>query len=451
MDYKKLEKSLKFIDSWLDFRQRQEGWWPGFAVAISYQGKIVFNKSYGFANLEKKEKLTPQHIFRIASHSKTFTATAIMQLVEKGKIDLDDPIVKYLPWLKKHKDERFKKVTVKELLSHGAGVIRDGLDCDFWILKKEFPNRDKFEREILAADLVFKPNKQMKYSNLGYTLLGLVIESASGQSYEDFIVQNILEPLKLSNIGVEFKSEIEDRVVTGYAMRNSNGERLQLPNVTTNIMASATGFYSTSEDLCKYFNAHFIGSGKLLNDESKKVMQKPIWRVKNNKAKEQYALGLIVTPIGKRKVFGHGGGFPGQITDTLCDSENKLIVTALTNCIDGGANDITKGVFSVIDYFQKNYSLKSKKDLSKFEGRLINLWSIIDVVSMGNKLATVSPDVWKPFDTPEILKYVDDNTLKIIKTDGYYSEGELIHFDFDKNGKTRSVRYAGTTILPERL
>ena len=186
------------MDSWLDFRYKR-GELPGFVVAVSHQGKIIFNNAYGFSNLERKEKLKNNHIFRIASHSKTFTATAIMQLVEQGKISLNDKIVDYLPWLNEHRDKWFKSVTITQLLSHGAGVIRDGLDSDYWQLKNPFPDKAQFKKEILEADLVLNNNSHMKYSNYGYTLLGLIVEQVSGKSYKDFVTENIIAPLKLQN------------------------------------------------------------------------------------------------------------------------------------------------------------------------------------------------------------------------------------------------------------
>ncbi len=448
MDEGKLEKSLKFIDSWLDSRYRRNEW-PGFVVAISLRGKIIFNKAYGFADLEKKEKLTPQHIFRIASHSKTFTATVIMQLADKGKIKLDDHIVEYLPWLKKHKDKRFKKITIKQLLSHSAGIIRDGLDCDFWELRKSFPEKEQLKKEILKSELIFDSNTKLKYSNIGYSILGLIIENVSGKSYEEYVIKNIIEPLNLKNTGPEFSKQIEKKLVMGYSRRDKDKKRLPIASkIDTRSMASATGFYSTSEDLCNYFNAQMIGSGKLISDKSKQKMQQPIWKIKNNEFKKEYGLGFMIMPAGKRKMVGHGGGFPGQTTISMFDPKDQLFVTVLVNCIDFDPDHTLKGIVSIIDYFQKNYR-SSENNLSKFEGRLMELWSIVDIVSMGNKLVSVYPDAWDPFSAPEILRYVDNNTLKVVKTDGLYSEGELIHYKFDEKGKIKFVVYAGATMLPE--
>jgi D-alanyl-D-alanine carboxypeptidase len=109
MNTRALAESLEFLDSWLEFRQRKLQL-PGLMVAVAYKGKILFNKAYGYANLQTREKLTADHLFYIASQSKTFTATAIMQLAENRKLHIDDCAANYLPWLKTHKDKRFQKL-----------------------------------------------------------------------------------------------------------------------------------------------------------------------------------------------------------------------------------------------------------------------------------------------------------------------------------------------------
>jgi len=153
MDKTALERAAKYIKDWLRFNY-ERGDTPGFVVAIAHDGKTIFNEAYGFADLENRTVLTPQHLFRIASHSKTFTATAIMQLQERGKLRIDDSIVDYLPWLKQHKDRRWRSVTIRQLLSHGAGVIRDGLKNDYWSVEELFPSEAEFKKDLLAANLV---------------------------------------------------------------------------------------------------------------------------------------------------------------------------------------------------------------------------------------------------------------------------------------------------------
>lgn len=449
MNEKALEKSLGFLKDWLRFMYERDNV-PGFVVAVSHKGKVLFNEAYGQANIEENEQLKPDHIFRIASHSKTFTATAILQLQERGKLKLDDPVADYVPWLKQHHDKRFLNVTIRQVLSHGAGMIRDGLDSNYWQLDCPFPSLEQFKQDMLEAKLVIDNNIKLKYSNYGYSLLGCVVEAASGQSYKEFIVGSIIQPLGLRNTGVEYVSGLVGKLVTGYTRADFKGKtRRPIKHINTHAMAAATGFYSTSEDLCAFYSALIIGSKKLLSDESKKEMQKAQWQAENVYEATEYGLGLEIAHPKKRRTFGHGGGFPGQVTKTICYPENELVVTVLMNCIDGRVGYAAKNIFNLICYFQDNWQTP-KKEFVKFEGRYMSLWSIFDVVVLGDKLLVGYSDSWELFDWAEELVRAKDNEFKITKADSFASEGESAQFNLNQNGEVKSVTYAGANCLPEK-
>ncbi len=448
MKKKALDKSLDFMKDWLRFLHERSTL-PGFVVAVSHKGKVLFNEAYGYADLEKKEKLTPKHIFRIASHSKTFTATAIMQLQEQGKLKIDDPVVDYIPWLKQHKDKRFLKVTIRQVLSHGAGIVRDGINSNYWNMNKPFPDAKQLKKEILETNLVIDNNVKLKYSNYGHSLLGWVIEKASGQAYNDYVLEYIVKPLGLKNTGPEYTSKIAEQVVTGYTRPDyKNKKRLPITNIDTHAMSPATGFYATSEDICKYFTAHIVGSGKLLSDESKKEMQRVQWQAEHVAEKEEYGLGIEIAHVKNRKMIGHGGGFPGHITYTLCDPKDELVVTVLTNAADSHVGHMNKSIVKLIDFFQ--YSWKTPQGgIEKFEGRFMDLWSIINIVASGNKLI-MGFSGWEIFEYPDEAERQKDGTFRITKTSSFGSEGEPISFTLDSNGNVKEVNLAGATCLLER-
>jgi CubicO group peptidase (beta-lactamase class C family) len=449
MNNQALSESLSFLDSWLPFMHSRSTL-PGLAVAIAHKGKLVFDRAYGYANLETKQRLTTNHIFRVASNSKTFTATAIMQLYEEGKLNIRDSLVDYLPWLKEHKDKRISRVRIDQLMCHSAGLIRDGMDANYWQLERPFPNTAQLIREVLAANLVFDTNTQMKYSNFGYSLLGMVIEAASQEPYNDYVRKNIVEALKLKNTGPDFIPDIEEEIVTGYTRADVNSRRLPIANIDTRAMAAATGFYSTGRDLCTYYSAHAIGSKALLDDESKKEMQRTHWPVTNSNINEEYGLGFCIEYTGHRRLFGHGGAFPGHKTNSSCDADEKLVVVALTNSIDADAGCIVHAIYSVFDHFEKNGRGDTKGNANRFAGRYMNLWGIKEIVATGSRIVAIRQDSWQPFNDADELETVDKKTLKIIKANGYYSEGELVHFHFDKKGAVESLTYGGLDMLPER-
>lgn len=445
-----LGHAVDFVRSWLPLRY-ESGTVPGFAVAIACEGQILLNEAYGYADLERSLPLSTDHIVRIASHSKTFTATALMLLQEEGRLRIADRVVDHLPWLQEHRDPRWRDVTLELLLSHGAGVIRDGEDADYWHLEHPFPDAAQLREEILACDLVLAPATQMKYSNYGYSLLGMVVEAVSATPYNTFVTERIVRPLALASTHPEYGPALEGRLVTGYG-RRENGRRLPIAQVNTRAMSAATGFCSTTADLCAYFTAHMVGSGQLLSDASKREMQRVHWHAKSLDAKEHqdYGLGFFLDDVGGRRLFGHSGGFPGAITRTMADPAERLVVTALTNSVDGPAATIVDGIYKILSYFEEHTpegSDVAAPDLRRLEGLYANLWGVTGVVALGERLVTVAADSWDPMAAVESLERLDETTFRITDTASGGSPGELVRFVL-RDGAVESVRFAGTTSVP---
>ena len=135
----------------------------------------------------------------------------------------------------------------------------------------------------------------------------------------------------------------------------------------------------------------------------------------------------------------------------MADPKDELVVVVLTNCIDGPVGWIAKSIYNIIDYYQNNTpSIKPKHDMSKLEGRYINLWSMTDIIVTGDKVIAAYPDSWELLAGPEELEYVNETTLKVTVTSSFSSEDELVHFNF-KNGKVETINYNGSTMWPEKV
>ena len=181
-----LPAALDYIPRWIDFQMRQTET-PGCVVAVTAKGDMVLEQAFGVADLGTGTALTPRHRFRVASHSKSFTAAAIMKLREAGRLELDDPAGRFVDGL----HPTVAEVTLAQLLSHSAGLIRDGTDAGQWQDRRPFLSEDEL-RAALAEAPTLPPNSRFKYSNHGYGLAGLIIEAITGESYRDWIRREIV-------------------------------------------------------------------------------------------------------------------------------------------------------------------------------------------------------------------------------------------------------------------
>lgn len=425
-------EALAYYDSWLAFNQRYQRV-PGVQVAVYAEDAIAFSAAYGMADVENDVRLTDQHLFRIASHSKTFTGTAIFQLVEQGRLRLDDKVSQHVTEIV---GTPVGERTVRDLLAHAGGVTRDSLNANWWQLSTAFPDRDQL-LDVLRSEssAVIAENERFKYSNIGYGLLGLVVEAASGTPYNSYVQTAIVGKLGLSGLGPELDPSRLNEYAAGYSALSYADTRVPIEHVDTRALASATGFFGNARDLVTYFSAHLPGDNRLLSDRSKREMQHPLWTTGSDE-KARYGLGLAVNKVGDREVFGHGGGYPGHITRTLVDPENRIVVSVLTNAIDGPASQLAEGLFRLLDLAESKD--RGEGDLARFTGRFANLWGVTDFVVIGGRLYATDPSGPNPADEPQPLE-VDGDTLRVTGGNGYGSYGESYRFTFDANGAVESV------------
>lgn len=302
--------------------------------------------------------------------------------------------------------------------------------------------------EVLSSKLLTEPNVALKYSNIGYSLLGMVVEEASGQPYADYVIDHIVKPLGLTSTGPEWQQS-GTHAVTGHSRRDATGKRRAVPSVNTRAMAAATGFYSTAEELCRYFTAHMCSSGQLLSDASKREMQRLQWHVHNpgSDLHEDYGLGLHLEEVGGRATFGHGGGFPGQITRSMAEPTSGLVVVVLTNCADGPASEIARGIFGVLDFFER-HPAPARARWSGLEGRYASFWSVRDLVGAGARLVATSPDTWQPFKQCDGLESLTKDKWRIADTSSFGSPGELVTFTRE-DGVVKQARFGGMSLWHE--
>lgn len=452
-------------ESVVDAATYLRSWWParrahtrtpGVQAALWFEDRLVLSLADGVSRLDVADPLTPEHLFRVASHSKTFTGAALHRLHEQGRLRLDDTLGQWIGWLAEIESPLADR-TIAEVLSHGAGITRDGRAADHWQLHQPFLDADGLRRVVADGAEIAPANLRFKYSNIGYSLLGQVIEAVTGVSWRDHVRVELVEPLGLRSTFTDLGALDPGRFAGAHSSQALGADRVLIDQVDAEAMSSATGVVSTAADLCRWASGHFDGDERLLSDDSKRRMRHRAWTVEG-KGEGDYGLGWGINDIGGRTVFGHGGGWPGHITRTMFDPSARIAVAVATNSIDGPALDMAGGAIRIVDLAARNAARSAAEGnglsgdrrgaAEAVCGRYASLWGVLDVVLLGGRLVGLSPTVADPTALHIEYSMVDDTTLRIESGSGYGSVGEELRFERSDDGRVQSVTGAGPTLVP---
>lgn len=442
-----LDAALDYIPRWLDF-QMQQGDHVGLSLAIAHQGKPVLCQAFGHADRAADERLTPSHRFRVASHSKAFTASAVMKLREQGRLQLDDPIGRHVPGL----HPQVAQATLAQLLSHSAGLVRDGRDSGQWMERRPFLNEAELRADLDNGPTI-EVNSRFKYSNHGYGLLGLAIQAATGEPYADWVQREIVAASGLKDTLVDAPAQgVVARLAHGHSGKWPLGRRLVVPaTMNTRALGAATGFISTAADLAQFFGSLSpLARKSVLSVASRREMTRPQWREPHATAERWYGLGTMSGQLGGWDWFGHTGGFPGTLTRTACVPAQGLVLSALTNAADGPAQAWVDGALRILQAFAKNGAPSRRS--APWTGRWWSLWGAVDLLPVKDKVLVANPALGNPVqDAAELaeLRRDRDGTRRgrIVLANGYAAHGEAVALTFDKRGKAQAFQLAGGRML----
>ncbi|HEY4383635.1 MAG TPA: serine hydrolase domain-containing protein [Ktedonobacteraceae bacterium] len=436
-----LQHALKVIDRWLEYNAYADEHIVGLSVGIVYKDSVIFSKGYGYANVEQKIKASENTCYRIASISKIFTTVAVLQLWEQGKLRLDDSVQQYLSWFTSSDERPLGQITIRQLLTHTAGLDRDG-DTTQWVGDFPFPELDVIQQHIAAGATVYEPLEHWKYSNYGFTLLGAVIEQVSGVSYETYMRQHIIERLGLTHTAPEFHEDMAQYLALGYSRSLPGQEKKPFPHITTNAMASATGFASNVLDLCHFIQAQFVGQNELLREETKREMRRIQWLREGEGS--DWCLGLETWKVNNRRLYGHSGGFPGYKSRFGFDPESEIGVVVFTNSIDARPSDLANSIWESIDYFiacdeQFEPAEQPVEHLEDYVQTYRNIWGDLDVVAINNQQLllfypgpTLASSEWYQ------LRYETADHFRIVRGSSFGHIGEIARFEW-QDGKVERV------------
>lgn len=337
---------------------------PGLVYGVVLDGKLLYSGGFGVTNLEEGYKADPTSLFRIASMSKSFTAMAILQLRDAGKLSLDDPASKYIPEMK---NLRFLTsdspvITIRHLLTHGTGLPEDNAWGD-----RQLDASDAELRKLMADGPSFSTpvGTVYEYSNVGFALLGQIVQVVSGMSYEEYTTKNILEPLGMKHTVWEFSKAPREKLALGYGW--IDGKHELIPLLHHGSYGAMGGLITSIEDFSRYVAMHLAAWPARDGEEtyplkrsSLREMHHP-WRFDRVNARFQYPSGrecamAVAYCYGLRwsedcdgvVSVGHSGGLPGFGSNWAMLPDYGLAIMSFVNCTYAGTAAINAGILDSI-------------------------------------------------------------------------------------------------------
>jgi CubicO group peptidase (beta-lactamase class C family) len=438
-----IPSAIGYLRSWIEF-QMQSSQQPGCIVAIAHRGKVIAEFAIGQANLKTGEKLTPRHRFRIASHSKSFTAAGIMKLREQRKLRLDDPVGQYV----KDLHPQVAQTTIAQLLSHSAGLTRDGADAGQFSDRRPYLNAKELTAELQLPPAI-APNTRLKYSNHGFGLLGLVIEAITKEPYRDWIKREIVTAAGLRETEPDMPLPKSAAFARGHTLRLPVGRRLVVPGDNpTNAMASATGFVSTAAGVARFF-AQLAPNAKrsLLAAGSRREMTRKHWRNPHTTLEGYYGLGIMSGRLAGWDWFGHTGAFQGYISRTCVIPACELSVTCLTNAADGLAVFWLDGAMHILRAFATHGA--PKRRVRDWTGRWWGTFGAVDLVPVGNLVLAANPQLLNPFMDAAEIEVTGRDSAWIAQAAGFHSYGQAVRRVRNRSGAVSDIWLAGSNLKRE--
>jgi CubicO group peptidase (beta-lactamase class C family) len=306
----------------------QQGRLPGFAIGVVKNGKLIYAKGFGVAKLGGTTAITSKSLFHMASVTKTFVATAILQLSENAKIDLDAPVVRYLPYFKLN-DERYRTITIRQMLSHTSG-IPDTVTYNWDKPEYDAGALERFVRSIADQRLVFAPGEKFAYSNTAYEILGDVIAKVSGESFEDYVQHNILTPVGMKDSTLLVR-EANPQLLTSPHIMENNQVVVSKIFPYNRAHSPSSILYSSIEDMSRWAIAN-LNRGEL---DGKRILKgetiDSMWRPVADALGMKEGISWFTTEKQGHRFVLHSGGDVGFESLLLLAPEDGVAVVAMSN------------------------------------------------------------------------------------------------------------------------
>ena len=424
------------VDSYYASLKNKEA--PGIAILVSKDGKVMYEKGFGYADIKRKKIVTPATKFRIGSVTKQFTAAAILKLQEKNLLSVTDKLSKYIPDF-----PRGDEVTIHHLLTHTSGIHSYTNKPDFLNRVTKTISEDSLIRYFKNDPYDFNPGENYMYNNSGYILLEYIIGKVSGKTYADYLKQTFFDPLQMKNTGVHYAGIKLENEALGYS--GNNGKYEDALNWDMSWAGGAGALYSTLHDLDIWNNA--LHSGKVLSEPSLKASLTTVVLNNGNKPAMNYGYGIMTAKYRGLDNIHHSGGLHGFVSQLVYYPKQKLSIVMFANNM---TPDIPLNPNKIAEAFAWNEMEKQPSSietmvpvdsLKLYAGRYDFMnGAVMQITLEGNKLFAQLSGQEKfeifPSSQNEFFWKVVEARIKFIRDDN----GVISHGVFRQNGQELNVK-----------
>jgi CubicO group peptidase (beta-lactamase class C family) len=318
---------------------------PGLAIAVTQGNEVVYTGAFGVRNLETGEPIVPESLFHMASVSKPFVATAVMQLVEKGKVDLDERVVAYLPYFELA-DERSGQITVRQMLNHTSGMP-DVEDYEWGSPQLDEGAAERYVRSLATQEMIAAPGERWRYSNMAFDTMGDLIAKVSGLPFEVYVKENILDPLGMTTSTFLYPETPPERRTTGHVWRLGPAvsdvypyNRRHAPSSTLNSSVLEMTRWARAN-----LNRGVLDGRRILPEESYEVLWTPSAEVSDD---TRVGLSWFLGQHQGSRTIGHGGSDTGFRSDIILLPDEGIGVVIASNAQWAPVGEIRDGVLDIL-------------------------------------------------------------------------------------------------------
>jgi CubicO group peptidase (beta-lactamase class C family) len=418
---------------------------PGLSAAVVHGQATLWSGGFGQADLGSGRPAGADTVYRMASITKLFTAAALMLLRDAGRLQLDDPIERHLSEarLRSRFADGAPPPTLRQAAAHVAGLPREA-PLEYWETFK-IPPIEALLASLADSEMALRPLTEVKYSNLGYALLGHVVERVSGQAYERFVAERMLRPLEMVSSGFDrdLPDGVRGRIAVGY-WTPPEKEREPAPHLEEGGMNAAGGLYSTVDDIARFVALQFrdgpVGGAQVLAGGTLREMRAPVFLASDWKSARGigWQIERVAAPGGHPTAVGHSGGLPGWATNVMLVPELEVGVAVFVNT-GADAAGLSRAALEVLVPVLAR--LKSRSEAAaaeplpegwqRYAGRYRSGLLEVEVKPLRGRLAIVYPEA--PPGSEMLLSRVGDDVFRS-------HDGEIVAFDRDDAGQAIRLR-----------